>query len=511
MKLINDMKQKIRIAMLWLAVAMIAPMMTSCDEFFSLIDNPVTPALRVYTETLVVGEGHSLKINATTQDHVMLTYASSDPSVAIVDAEGNVIGVSEGKATITVTAQGDDDYYRNQIFGTNTHAVDVAVVKYDPTAIKLLADAQKEGALVSITFNLDGTDYIAYFRLINGEYVLQPGPAAARGVTCNDFNIGSQLIHTDNGVIYYKIEQTTVQPEIHIITDFSSDPEPDKILIVTWDDKETDNAIAQVRIDDGTGKVNLVLPSSGDAVGHKLAFQGIQVNNQTVHSEDTQSKSDQARAAAGITTDGNTDGKTGGGNNAGVFSVTKAEFSPATVGMLIGETLQLKYTYSPKNAVYNFSTENSDLIAIDEKTGEVKALAEGRAKVNMNTTATDGTSICVAQCDINIADPDKLNTLYNRLNDGKEITTEKANMDIRNLVIEFANTFEEMSLFDAVMLRKKICEEKSLTNVLILYGGDEYSGYTFCVNDSYGTETLKPTDAVPSDWIGATLFYVKQQ
>ena len=174
------MKQYFRITMLWLAVAMIAPMLTSCDEFFGLIDNPVTPALRVYTETLVVGEGHSLKINATTQDHVMLTYASSNPSVAIVDAEGNVIGVSEGKATITVTAQGDDDYYRNQIFGTNTHTVDVAVVKYDPTAIKLLADAQKEGALVSITFNLDGTDYIAYFRLINGEYVLQSSPAAAR-------------------------------------------------------------------------------------------------------------------------------------------------------------------------------------------------------------------------------------------------------------------------------------------------------------------------------------------
>ena len=179
--------------------------------------------------------------------------------------------------------------------------------------------------------------------------------------------------------------------------------------------------------------------------------------------------------------------------------------------MLIGETLQLKYTYSPKNAVYSFSTENSNLITIDEKTGEVKALAEGSAKVNMNTTAADGTSICVAQCDINIADPVKLNSLYSKLNDGKEITTENANMDIRNLTLEFANTFDEIPLFDAVMLRKKICEEKSLTNVLILYGGDEYSGYTFCVNNSNGIATLKPTDAVPSDWIGATLFYVKQQ
>ena len=503
------MKQKIRIAMLWLAVAMIAPMMTSCDEFFSLLDNPVTPALRVYTETLVVGEGHSLKINATTQDHVMMTYASSDPSVAIVDAEGNVIGVSEGKATITVTAQGDDDYYRNQIFGTNTHTVDVAVVKYDPTAIKLLADAQKEGALVSITFNLDGTNYIAYFRLINGEYVLQPGPAAARGVT------RSSASSVKEGVSFYLSEAPvrmtlTGQSKITYI-DPKTGAKKTAYLIATWTDKETDNAIAQVRIDGETAMLFNSQPQTPGEISPVL-MKEIDVNAQIIFDRNTQSKSDQARAAAGITTGGTgtTDGNTGGGNSTSGFSVTKAEFSPASVGMLIGETMQLKYTYSPKNAVYNFSTENSNLITIDEETGEVKALAEGSAKVNMNTTAADGTSICVAQCDINIADPVKLNSLYNRLNDGKEITTENANMDIRNLTLEFANIFDEIPLFDAVMLRKKICEEKSLTNVLILYGGDEYSGYTFCVNDSYGTETLKPADAVPSDWIGATLFYVKQ-
>ena len=502
------MKQYFRITMLWLAVAMIAPMLTSCDEFFGLIDNPVTPALRVYTETLVVGEGHSLKIDATTQDHVMLTYASSDPSVAIVDAEGNVIGVSEGKATITVTAQGDDDYYRNQIFGTNTHTVDVAVVKYDPTAIKLLADAQKEGALVSITFNLDGTDYIAYFRLINGEYVLQSSPAAARGVTRTSNS------RVEEGVRIYSRENpvriTLTAPKITSIAP-KTGAKKTADLIATWTDKETDNAIAQVRIDGGTAMLSNLQRQTREEISPVLMHR-IEANAQTIYDKATQDISDQARAAAGITTDGTgtTDGNTGGGNSTSSFSVTKAEFSPAIVGMLIGETMQLKYTYSPKNAVYNFSTENSDLIAIDEKTGEVKALAEGRAKVNMNTTATDGTSICVAQCDINISDPVKLNTLYNRLNDGKEITTENANMDIRNLTLEFANTFEEMSLSDAVMLRKKICEEKSLTNVLILYGGDEYSGYTFSVNDSYGIATLKPTDAVPSDWIGATLFYVKQ-
>ena len=48
-------------------------------------------------------------------------------------------------------------------------------------AVKLLNDAQKEGALVTIYFTLDGQDYVAYFKLVNGEYVLQE-PASTRGV-----------------------------------------------------------------------------------------------------------------------------------------------------------------------------------------------------------------------------------------------------------------------------------------------------------------------------------------
>lgn len=344
------MKQYFRITMLWLAVAMIAPMMTSCDEFFSLWDNPVTPALRVFTEPLVVGEGHSLKINATTQDHVMLTYASSDPSVAIVDAEGNVIGVSEGKATITVTAQGDDDYYRNQIFGTNTHAVDVAVVKYDPTAIKLLADAQKEGAVVSITFNLDGTDYIAYFRLINGEYVLQNGPAAARAAARAAAPARSvtrsSASSVKEGVRIYSLEnpvRMTLTGQL-IITGIDPKTGAKKTvdLIATWTDKETDNAIAQVRIDGRTARTFNLQPQTPNDISPVL-MKKIDANAQIIFDRNTQDKADQAKAAAGITTGGTgtTDGNSGS-NSTSSFSITKAEFSPASVGMLIGETLQLE-------------------------------------------------------------------------------------------------------------------------------------------------------------------------
>ena len=382
------MKQYFRITMLWLAVAMIAPMLTSCDEFFSLIDNPVTPALRVYTETLVVGEGHSLKINATTQDHVMLTYASSNPSVAIVDAEGNVIGVSEGKATITVTAQGDDDYYRNQIFGTNTHTVDVAVVKYDPTAIKLLADAQKEGALVSITFNLDGTNYIAYFRLINGEYVLQPGPAAARAAAPVATRAAARGV-TRSWVEEYMEEKErrvwrtmTEGIELSLIgilmgdeaqnsgsagsgstTPGTVEPEKDG-LMATWTDKETGNAIAQAQIDGATGETTMVQVAATDVSGHAVEMKKVEVNNKTAHNEDDQAK---ASAAAGKTT-GNESGSTSGRNsgkssNFGSIAATDYKFTENPVYIQIGDTHLLKYTYTPNNAKISFSIFGKDLLS----------------------------------------------------------------------------------------------------------------------------------------------------
>ena len=547
------MKQYFRITMLWLAVAMIAPMLTSCDEFFGLIDNPVTPALRVYTETLVVGEGHSLKIDATTQDHVMLTYASSNPSIAIVDAEGNVIGVSEGKATITVTAQGDDDYYRNQIFGTNTHTVDVAVVKYDPTAIKLLADAQKEGALVSITFNLDGTDYIAYFRLVNGEYVLQDGPAAARAAAraaapAATRGVTRTIVEVDDSHIIWGrfndidlllkglfiVDDTSGSGLSGSSTSGSSSGTPDpehklSDLIATWVDKTTGNAIAQAQIDGATAAVTMVQAAAADVSGHAVEMKKVEVNDVPVCDSNIQTQADDVKASEKAATGGAGDsadggggksGGSGGGSNGGggssggssSFSVTKAEFSPAIVEMLSGETLQLKYSYSPSNAKVNFSTENSDLITIDEKTGEVKALAEGQALVKMNTTASDGTNICVATCKINIADQDKLNTFYNNLSGGLEITSEIAdNWNIENLVGDFADKFDEINMVYAESICKKICEKNMLKKVILLYGGNAQKGYNLCYfTNNYFWLNYWPASSIPSNWIDAKLFYVQK-
>jgi hypothetical protein len=77
--------------------------------------------------TLKVGE--SLPLRANTQPHVVLLYSSDNPAVATVDAEGVVTAIAEGTTTITIKAQGEDEYYRTEIFDENTKTVEVTVVK----------------------------------------------------------------------------------------------------------------------------------------------------------------------------------------------------------------------------------------------------------------------------------------------------------------------------------------------------------------------------------------------
>ena len=105
--------------------------MTSCGELFDMLDNPITPALQVLRAQLTLKVGESKPIQASTQAHVVLLYSSDNPAVATVDATGLITAVSPGTARITIKAQGEDDYYRTEIFSETTTTVEVTVTKKD--------------------------------------------------------------------------------------------------------------------------------------------------------------------------------------------------------------------------------------------------------------------------------------------------------------------------------------------------------------------------------------------
>ena len=146
--------------MLFMALALV---LTGCDEFFSMMDNPVTPRLNVRSNSITLKVGATASCEASTQDHVALFYASADPAVATVDAKGTITGVAVGKTKITVTAKGEDEYYRTQIFGENTQVIDVEVIpaKVDVESIKLdqtTLDKKVGDAAVTLTATVNPSD-----------------------------------------------------------------------------------------------------------------------------------------------------------------------------------------------------------------------------------------------------------------------------------------------------------------------------------------------------------------
>ena len=125
------MKRIIRQILGWGMMLTLPLVMTSCGELFDMLDNPITPALQVLRAQLTLKVGESKPIQASTQAHVVLLYSSDNPAVATVDATGLITAVSPGTARITIKAQGEDDYYRTEIFSETTTTVEVTVTKKD--------------------------------------------------------------------------------------------------------------------------------------------------------------------------------------------------------------------------------------------------------------------------------------------------------------------------------------------------------------------------------------------
>lgn len=83
---------------------------TSCDEFKSFIDNPVSSYLEVNPESVTLKVGEEKALEVTTISGQPISYTSSNKDVATVDEKGVITAVSEGDAIITVSVASTDTY-----------------------------------------------------------------------------------------------------------------------------------------------------------------------------------------------------------------------------------------------------------------------------------------------------------------------------------------------------------------------------------------------------------------
>ena len=165
--------------LLMLVVLVVSAGLTSC-ELFGIADNPVSPRLKVKASSMTVKVGDTKKCPVSANTKAKLLYASSDETVATVDANGLVTGVKEGDAVITVVATNQEG---SDLFLEESAIVTVKVVKeYTEEELEaeeiaevvaLLEEAQEEGSLTSMYYTIDDTDYEAVFKKEGDQFVLQ--------------------------------------------------------------------------------------------------------------------------------------------------------------------------------------------------------------------------------------------------------------------------------------------------------------------------------------------------
>ena len=172
------MKRTTKLFMIMLVLVLSAGL-TSC-ELLGIADNPVSPRLKVKASSMTVKVGDTKKCPVSASTKAKLLYASSDETVATVDANGLVTGVKEGDAVITVVATNQEG---SDLFLEESAIVTVKVVKeYTEEELEaeeiaevvaLLEEAQEEGSLTSMYYTIDDTDYEAVFKKEGDQFVLQ--------------------------------------------------------------------------------------------------------------------------------------------------------------------------------------------------------------------------------------------------------------------------------------------------------------------------------------------------
>ena len=88
----------------------LAVILTGCDELFDAIDNPIQTSISMATSDVKLAVGQTNQRKATTASPATIVYASSDATVATVDANGVVTGVAAGTTTITASVAAVDGW-----------------------------------------------------------------------------------------------------------------------------------------------------------------------------------------------------------------------------------------------------------------------------------------------------------------------------------------------------------------------------------------------------------------
>lgn len=257
-------------------------------------------------------------------------------------------------------------------------------------ALRILAEIQKDGALFSIYFTLDGVESVAIFKNENGQYIYQEPATSAR----RRFTLAEMLV------------------EIEIIRFLASKP----YLFLTMARCGTREAIAQLHFDLSSATYSQVTPVLVDGSQVSLAPQGIAlmkdgtasgsvpqtISGATAALEDPNgavkgvvlpSKEDLEDFAKGILSgDPSVLNRVGGLEEVpsnGELQATSLTIDAADdegkIYMKVGETKNLDIKIFPTNNTVNgltYNIDNESIVSVDN--GTLTALSAGQAEVTVS-------------------------------------------------------------------------------------------------------------------------------
>ena len=338
--------------------------------------------LNVTEQTLTEGETLVLTANVTPENatNKTLTWTSSDESVATVDANGNVIAVKEGTATITVKATD----------GSNASAscvvtVKAAVVLVESITLNVTEQTLTEGETLALTATVtpenatnkaftwtSSNESVATVDANGNVTAVKEGTATITVKATDGSNASASCTVTVkapvvlvNSITLNVTEQTLIEGETLALT-ATVTPENATNKTLTW--TSSDESVATV---DANGNVTAV--KEGTATITVKATDG-----------------SNASASCVVTV------------KAAVVLVESITLNVTEQTLSEGETLALTATVTPENATNKTLTWSSsdESVATVDANGTVTAIKEGTATITVK--ATDGSEVS-AQCTINVS------------------------------------------------------------------------------------------------------------
>ncbi len=321
----------------------------------------VDGGIQLNAEKLTLGERETFQLSATLPEDQtsLLTYASSDDTIATVDENGLVRGVTPGYATITATTP-------DGLTGACAVTVMAAPTGVTLTPMEAIRALDEGGLQLTVSFGADGE---------GGGYRFESSDDTIATVSAEGF-----VTFLRTGIVEITVTTYNNYTATSVIDITEA---PDGIAFTQEEIKIALGDTIYIPLEFTGGGGSYVLSVENDAIASASGswVTGLEIGSTTL----TATTYNNLTATVTLTV---------------VAAPTEITLDCETLELDLGEEQLLTATTNAEDGVgsYTFSSSAPDIAAVDSQSGLVTALADGEATI----TVTTYNGFCTASCQVTV-------------------------------------------------------------------------------------------------------------